>query len=79
MSLGLEPSASSEPLLITAQEFADLMQLSVRTLWRLSSAGQIPEPVRIGGAVRWRRADVTFWVEQGCPAPQPRENGSRRK
>ena len=79
MSLGLEPSASSVPLLITAQEFADLMQLSVRTLWRLSSAGQIPEPVRIGGTVRWRRDEVHSWVEQGCPTPQPRENGSRRK
>lgn len=79
MSLGLEPSASSEPLLITAQEFADLMQLSVRSLWRLSSAGQIPEPVRIGGSVRWRREEVHFWIGQGCPTPQPRDNGSRRK
>lgn len=79
MSLGFDPSASSAPLLITAQEFADLMQISVRTLWRLSSARQIPSPLRLGGTVRWRREEVHYWIDQGCPTPQPRENGSRRK
>ncbi len=73
------PAVPGEPLLITAEEFAELMQLSVRTLWRLRSGGQIPEPLRIGGAVRWRRDSVIEWIAGGCRPPQSRENDSRRK
>lgn len=67
------------PVLITAEEFAELMQISVRTLWRLRSAGQIPEPVRIGGTVRWNRERVLDWISDGCPPATSRENGHRRK
>ncbi len=71
--------ASPEPLLITAEEFAELMQISVRTLWRLRSAGQVPEPVRIGGTVRWNRERVLDWIADGCPPLTSRENSHRRK
>ncbi len=47
-----------QPLLITAVEFAGMLKVSVRTLWRLRSAGQVPAPVRLGGAVRWRLDEV---------------------
>lgn len=72
------PASPSEPLLITAEEFAELMQISTRTLWRLRSAGQVPVPVRIGGVVRWNRERVLSWISAGCPSQAPRENGSRR-
>ena len=29
--------------------------------------GVIPAPVRIGGRVLWRRADLDAWVERSCP------------
>jgi excisionase family DNA binding protein len=73
------PASPSEPLLITAEEFAELMQVSVRSVWRLRSAGEIPEPVRIGGTIRWRREEVLQWIEAGCPPRASRENGSRRR
>lgn len=73
------PASPSEPLLITAEEFAELMQVSVRSIWRLRSAGEIPEPVRIGGTIRWRREEVRQWIEAGCPSQTSRENGFRRK
>ena len=53
-------------LLIPADQFAKLMQVSTRTLWRLLSAGQVPQPVRIGGSVRWRVDQVKQWIASGC-------------
>ncbi len=57
------------PTLITAAELAQMMQISVRTLWRLRSAGQIPQPLRIGGNTRWRLDEVHQWIADGCPPP----------
>jgi len=80
MATMVDQAAASpgEPLLITAEEFADLMQVSVRSIWRLRSAREIPEPLRIGGNIRWRREEVRQWIESGCPQPTPRENEKRR-
>lgn len=60
------------PLLITAEEFAGLMQISVRSLWRLRSARRIPEPVQIGGTVRWPRSVIVNWISEGCRRPESR-------
>jgi excisionase family DNA binding protein len=60
------------PILISAEELAKLMQVSERTLWRLLSAGKVPQPVRIGRNTRWRYAEVREWIERGCPAPSSR-------
>ncbi len=56
-----------EPMLLTALQVANWLNLSVRTLWRTLSRGWMPEPVRMGGIVRWRRKDIAEWVELGCP------------
>jgi excisionase family DNA binding protein len=67
MSAGLEHLDEEEtPLLITASKLAALLGISTRTLWRLRSAGRLPEPVRLGGAVRWRREDIQKWIADGC-------------
>ena len=67
MSTGLEQFDGDEtPLLITASKLAALLEISTRTLWRLQSAGRLPEPVRLGGAVRWRREDIQKWIADGC-------------
>ncbi|WP_152051756.1 helix-turn-helix transcriptional regulator [Tautonia marina] len=60
-------STDTTPRLITAEELAKLMQVSERTLWRLLSGGKVPQPVRIGRNTRWRLAEVTEWIERGCP------------
>jgi excisionase family DNA binding protein len=56
-------------VLIPAEELATMLGVSERTLWRLLSAGKLPEPVRIGRNTRWRAAEVRDWIEQGCPRP----------
>jgi predicted DNA-binding transcriptional regulator AlpA len=81
MSLVENPitAAPAEPLLITAEELARLLHISLRTLWRLRSAGRLPEPVRIAGMVRWRVDEIKNWVAAGCPAPPDRENKTSRR
>jgi len=64
-----------EPLLLRAQELARLLSISLRTLWRLHSAGSLPRPMRLGAAVRWRADEVKQWIAAGCPVPPNCENG----
>jgi len=57
------------PALISAAEFAELLQISTRTLWRLRSAGKVIKPIKLGGSTRWRRDEVKAWIADGCPVP----------
>lgn len=66
-------SNGAAPLLITAKQLAEMMQISIRTLWRLRSAGQLIEPVKVGGATRWRRDEVHEWIAKGCPIQSTHE------
>ena len=67
------PTDSSQPaptMLIKAEQFARMMEISPRTLWRLLSAGKLIQPVRIGGSTRWRMDEVRRWIDEGCRAPE---------
>lgn len=61
---------TDRPVLVNAGQFAKMLGISPRTLWRLLSAGQLIEPVRIGGSTRWRIDEVRRWIEGGCQAPE---------
>ena len=63
-----------EPVMITARQLAVLLQVSTRQVWRMLSAGRVPTPIRVGGIVRWRMAEVENWIAEGCPA-QSRTKG----
>lgn len=65
---------TNETLLIPADKVAELMAISKRTLWRLLSAGKLPEPVRLGSVVRWKRDEIEEWIEGGCRPLQRRDN-----
>jgi predicted DNA-binding transcriptional regulator AlpA len=43
---------------LTAKAVGKILSLSPRTIWRLRSTGQLPKPIKIGGAVRWRLSDI---------------------
>jgi excisionase family DNA binding protein len=52
------------PDLLTSQQVADRLSVSVRTLWRLVKAGRFPEPVRYNRKlVRWKSAEVARYIE----------------
>lgn len=53
--------------MLTAEEIARLVNCSPRTVHRLADDGVIPQPVRIGGMLRWRRPDIECWIERACP------------
>ena len=64
----------TENLLIPAEAVASLLGISKRTLWRLLSAGKLPEPLRLGSVVRWNRAEIEEWIKAGCPVFLSRNN-----
>lgn len=68
----------SNPQLLRVSDLAQLMQVSVRTIWRLRSAAQLPEPIRVGGSVRWNREEIERWMANGCPLPIPKANTFHR-
>lgn len=57
------PPNHGQPLeavtLLTARQVANLLGVHVRSVWRMSHAGQIPPPIRLADrVVRWRLADL---------------------
>jgi excisionase family DNA binding protein len=63
------PTDGTTPLM-SAETLATMLGVSKRTIWRLLSGKQLPEPIRIGGSVRWRRDQIDRWIESGCPVNQ---------
>lgn len=58
------PERHATPDLLTSQQVADRLSVSVRTLWRLVAAGKFPQPVRYNRKlVRWKTSDVTRYIE----------------
>ena len=63
-TFAVKPSA-----LLDAAEFARLLSVSKPTIWRLRESGKLPLPITLTSqCVRWRRADVEAWIENGCPS-----------
>jgi predicted DNA-binding transcriptional regulator AlpA len=44
--------------LLSAQETATMLGMSVATVWRRTNDGTLPQPVRIGGVTRWVRDEL---------------------
>jgi predicted DNA-binding transcriptional regulator AlpA len=59
--------ALNTALAISARELAEMLDVSLRQIWRLNASGKLPKPVRIGGSVRWNRQEIVDWFEAGCP------------
>ncbi len=60
--------------LLDVRTVAALLNCSARHVYRLSDAGRMPRPVKLGQLVRWRRTDLTNWISGGCkPVTAARE------
>lgn len=55
---------AEESALLTYPETARALTISRRTLERMVSAGDFPQPVKLGGSSRFFRNDVTHYLEQ---------------
>lgn len=58
-------SSAITSLVLDANEVAQLLGVSRRTVYRLLDAGDIPKPMKLGNATRWRRKDIELFVEAG--------------
>jgi excisionase family DNA binding protein len=61
-------SLAAQAALLNVQDVADQLKCSVRHVYRLSDAGRMPPPVRLGALVRWRRSELADWLAASCPA-----------
>ena len=66
------------PRLMTVEDLAKVLSVSVRTVWRLRRKACLPHPVKIGGGVRWRMSDIMAWIERGC-TPETRAAANDHK
>jgi len=57
-----------ESALIDVRVVAVLLGCSTRHVYRLTDAGRMPPPVRLGALIRWRRAEIEEWIAAGCPS-----------
>jgi excisionase family DNA binding protein len=65
--LGERLERQAGPELLTSQQVAERLSVSVRTLWRLVAAGKFPQPVRYNRKlVRWKTMDVVRYIESLC-------------
>lgn len=67
---------NAEPLqpLLTAADIAAIARVSVRTVRRWHELGQIPDGLRIGAVVRWRRSEVEAFLS-GAWKPERTRGG----
>ena len=66
MENGLEQNTRTlrQAIAISAKELAEMLSLSPRTIWRLVSAGKLPQMVSIGGSKRFLMSEVSLFIEE---------------
>jgi len=54
--------------LLSVAQVSEKLGLSERRIWGMVAEQLIPAPVRVAKRLRrWRAAELTAWVNQGCP------------
>lgn len=51
--------------MLSVAEVATLLNVSKRHVWRLKSAGKLPQPIKVGRAVRWTQESIATFIENG--------------
>ena len=64
----MQTESTQAPALLDVRAVAMLLDCSPRHVYRMSDAGRMPKPVRVGALVRWNRAALEAWIADGCPA-----------
>ncbi len=62
-----ESDEVEDPSLVPVDTVARMLDISVRSVWRLLSAGKLVAPRRLGRSVRWSRSEIREWIKAGCP------------
>lgn len=64
---GRDTGPGEAPVMLTVDDVAGMLRCSNRSVYRLTDAGKLPRPVKLGGLVRWRREVIEGWIARGCP------------
>lgn len=77
-TVGQDPRPGISAALLDVRAVASLLGgCSVRHVRRLTDAGKLPQPVRLGSLVRWRRAELEEWISAGCLPVRPSKSAVR--
>ena len=71
------PADASAAKLLDVAAVADLLNCSQRHVYRLSDAGKMPAPVKLGALVRWSASSIREWINAGCPAVRSLKGAGR--
>lgn len=52
--------------MVNARTAAAIVGVSRRSWWRFVAEGKAPQPLRLGGCVRWRVSELRRWIDSGC-------------
>jgi excisionase family DNA binding protein len=67
MTTALTDQTTQAAALLDVEQVAQTLNCSPRHIYRLSDAGKMPRPVRLGSLVRWNREVLDEWISSGCP------------
>lgn len=74
----MRTSESSPQRMIDVREVATILSVSTRSVWRLVSRGELPQPIRFGRNVRWRCADIEAWITSQLDSTKAKGERHRR-
>ena len=69
-----EKAEGIDAAMLTVDQVARMLCCSPRTVRRLTDAGRMPRPVRLGSLLRWPLESVENWISQGCPRREERRS-----
>lgn len=61
------PLAALEPLAVGIDEAAAMLGIGRTLLHELDAAGKLPAPLKLGGRIVWRVAELRAWMAAGAP------------
>lgn len=64
---GPDTGLVKQPVMLTVNDVAEMLNCSARTVYRLTDSGRIPRPIKLGALVRWPRKTIEQWIASGCP------------
>jgi excisionase family DNA binding protein len=63
----IRPAPAEAPVaMLDVRAVARILACSTRHVYRLSDAGRMPAPLRLGSLVRWPRQSIEAWIAGGC-------------
>lgn len=57
---------ATDAALLDVGAVGQMLGCSARHVYRLSDAGRMPAPVKVGDLARWRRSEIDAWIAGGC-------------